>query len=313
MSGPSAKRATFEVIAAAFFWSTAGIGIESAPLPGSAIAAWRSLFALPIVGLYAARDPALRSSFRQVMSEPLIWAAAVTYATMVQLFVVATTLTGAASAIFLQYTSPVFLMLLSGPLLGEWPARRDKIAIACAMLGMLCFFSDGLDARGLHGKVLALGSALGYGLFPILLRRLQRRGGAVGQAGPSLVLPLANVLVFLSVSARGDLVLPAASSTFALLAFLGVVQHATPYILYRRAIHALPAFEVALLTLLEPLLNPLWVFLFRGTVPSRGTLLGGSVVLVTVVVHTVVRARAKSQGTTPDAHEDAIAGSRARS
>ena len=48
---------------------------------------------------------------------------------------------------------------------------------------------------------------------------------------------------------------------------------------------------VALLTLLEPLLNPLWVFLVRGTVPSRGTLLGGSIVLVTVVAHTVARAR----------------------
>ncbi len=291
MSTPSAKRATLEVIAAAFFWSTAGIGIESAALPGSAIAAWRSLFALPVVGLYAARDPALRAAFREVVADPLVWAAALTYATMVQLFVVATTLTGAASAIFLQYTSPVFLMLLAGPLLGEWPARRDKLAIGCAMVGMLCFFSDGLDGRGLHGKLLALGSALGYGLFPILLRRIHRRGGAIGQAGPSLVLPLANVLVFASVAMRGHLVAPAANSTFALLVFLGVVQHATPYILYRRAIHALPAFEVALLTLLEPLLNPLWVFVFRGSVPARGTLIGGTIVLVTVVVHTIARAR----------------------
>jgi drug/metabolite transporter (DMT)-like permease len=292
VSAPSAKRATVEVVLAALLWSTAGIGIESANLPGSAIAGWRSLFALPVVGLFAARDPAARAAFKPALRDPLTWLAAGTYATMVQLFVVATTLTGAASAIFLQYTSPVFLMLLAGPLLGEWPQRRDKIAIACAMTGMLCFFADGLDARGLHGKLLALGSALGYGLFPILLRRLQRRGGALGEGAPSLVLPLANLLVFGSVLARGHLATPTDSTSFRLLVFLGVVQHATPYILYRRAIHALPAFEVALLTLLEPLLNPLWVFLFRGTVPTTGTLVGGTVVLTTVVGHTVARARA---------------------
>ncbi len=304
MSAPSAKRATVEVVLAALLWSTAGIGIESANLPGSAIAGWRSLFALPVVGLFAARDPAARAAFGPAIRDPLTWLAAGTYATMVQLFVVATTLTGAASAIFLQYTSPVFLMLLAGPLLGEWPQRRDKVAIACAMTGMLCFFADGLDARGLHGKLLALGSALGYGLFPILLRRLQRRGGAVGEGAPSLVLPLANVLVFVSVLARGHLTAPADPGSYRLLVFLGVVQHATPYILYRRAIHALPAFEVALLTLLEPLLNPLWVFVFRGTIPSTGTLVGGAIVLGTVVGHTVARARGRARA---DAGSGAVA------
>jgi drug/metabolite transporter (DMT)-like permease len=106
-------------------------------------------------------------------------------------------------------------------------------------------------------------------------------------------LPLANVIVFVSVLARGHLAVPAHPASFRLLVFLGVVQHATPYILYRRAIHALPAFEVALLTLLEPLLNPLWVFVFRGTVPSTGTLVGGTIVLGTVVGHTIARARAR--------------------
>jgi len=156
---------------------------------------------------------------------------------------------------------------------------------------MACFFADGLDARGLHGKLLALGSALGYGVFPIILRRLQRRGGDVGAGAPSLVLPLANVIVFATVLLRGDLEVPADRSAFRLLAYLGMVQHALPYIFYRRAIQALPAFEVALLTLLEPLLNPLWVFLVRGTTPSRGTLLGGAIVLATVLGHTVARAR----------------------
>lgn len=291
MSRPTAKRATGEVILAAVLWSTAGIGIEASELPGSAIAGWRSLFALPVVVLFAARDPNARAALGPALREPLMWLAAATYATMVQLFVVATTLTGAASAIFLQYTSPVFLLSLSGPLLGEWPQRRDKIAIVAAMTGMLCFFADGLDARGLHGKLLALGSALGYGLFPILLRRLHARGGAIGEGGPSLVLPLANLLVITSVLLRGDLAVPAEPAAYRLLAFLGVVQHAAPYILYRRAIQALPAVEVALLTLVEPILNPLWVFAFRGTLPSTGTLVGGTVVLATVLGHTLARAR----------------------
>ena len=290
MTKPGPRRATFEVVVAAFFWSTAGIGIESASLPGSAIAGWRSLFALPIVGLFAFRDPAVRRCFPQAIRDPLVWFTAAVYAAMVQLFVVATTLTGAASAIFLQYTSPVFLLLLAGPMLGEWPERRDKVAIGVAMLGMLCFFSDGLDANGLHGKLLALGSALGYGLFPILLRRLQRRGGTLGEAAPSLVLPLANILVFASVALRGDLVCPLEASGFRLLIGLGVLQHALPYILYRRAIHSLPALDVALLTLIEPLLNPFWVWFFRGTIPSRGTLIGGSIVLTTVLFHTLARA-----------------------
>lgn len=294
MSLPGPRRATAEVVLAAVLWSTAGVGIESAGLPGSAIAGWRSLFALPVVGVFAFRDPAVRVSLAEALRTPLVWLTACTYAAMVQLFVVATTLTGAASAIFLQYTSPVFLMLLSGPMLGEWPQRRDKLAIAAAMVGMACFFADGLDARGLHGKLLALGSAFGYGLFPIFLRRLQRRGGDLGAGAPSLVLPLANVIVFVTVAARGDLVVPAALSGFRILVFLGMIQHALPYILYRRSIQALPAFEVALLTLLEPLLNPLWVIALRGTMPSRGTLLGGAIVLVTVLAHTVARARAAS-------------------
>ena len=107
-----------------------------------------------------------------------------------------------------------------------------------------------------------------------------------------MVLPLANVIVFVSVLARGDLTAPATLGGFRILIFLGMIQHALPYIFYRRAIQALPAFEVALLTLLEPLLNPLWVLVLRGSVPSRGTIAGGSIVLITVLVHTAARARA---------------------
>ena len=73
MSAPSAKRATVEVVLAALLWSTAGIGIESANLPGSAIAGWRSLFALPVVGLFAARDPAARAAFKPALRDPLTW------------------------------------------------------------------------------------------------------------------------------------------------------------------------------------------------------------------------------------------------
>lgn len=262
------RRAVLLLMLTALLWSLGGLLIKWVDWNPVAIAGARSLTGAALIGIVFRHELRFTGSFDQI-------GGAVAYAGTVVLFVIANKLTTAANAILLQYTAPVYVALFSPWFLGERADRRDWLILLVMMSGMILFFLDNLTVGGYWGNILSLISGLCFAWLTLFLRR-QRNGSAL----PSLLLGnlLAGVigLPFMFQS------LPDLSSGIGLL-LLGVVQLGLPYILYALALRQVRAIEAILIPMIEPVLNPVWVFLLLGEKPSPWAIVGGAIILGAVI------------------------------
>lgn len=256
----------------AIMWSLGGLLIKSVNAHPLAIAGARSAIACLIILSYV-KKPKFNWSFPQI-------AAGVTYASMVILFVAANKYTTAANAILLQYTAPIFVALLSAWILKEKPRTIDWAAIVVVFGGMVLFFIDSIDTRGLAGNIFGLLSGISYGLFTIFMR-MQKDGSPVESVIIGNALTAIIGLPFLFTT------MPDTKGWLSLVV-LGVVQLGIPYILYSNAIKNATALEASLITMIEPILNPVWVILVIGEIPGLFSIIGGIIVIVAVAVRCVI-------------------------
>jgi drug/metabolite transporter (DMT)-like permease len=260
-------RGTLFLVSAALLWSLGGVLIKSVTWNPLAIAGMRSGIAA-LVFLCYLRRPRFTFSPTQI-------GGAVAYAGTVVLFVVANKLTTAANAIVLQYSAPIYVILLSKPLLHEPPKGRDFLAVGAVFAGMTLFFLGRLEWGSLLGNLAAIGSGVTFALLAIFLR-LERNGSPFEAVLLGNVLAAAIGLPFM----RGGF--PEAQGILFLL-ILGVFQIGVAYLFYVEAVKTVTAFEACFIPIIEPILNPVWVFLFLGEAPGRWALLGGGIILLSVV------------------------------
>jgi drug/metabolite transporter (DMT)-like permease len=279
--GPAASRLL--ILGAAVLWSTAGAAIKSCGLDGWQIASGRSLVAgLFLLALVpeGRRRPSLR-----------VLLVAIAYAFTVVLFVVATKLTTAANAIFIQDTAPLWVLLLSPWLLRERPTRSELLAVPVYGLGLGLFFLDDLSAGQLQGNLVALGSGVAFALS-IMGLRLVRHDGPAALVWGNLLAAVAALPIALAGPSPTALDL-------ALVGYLGVFQLGLAYLLFSRGLLGTPAVEASLLILLEPVLNPIWTFLAAGERPGPWAVVGGAIVLGATAWRAVAPAlRARGLGAT---------------
>jgi drug/metabolite transporter (DMT)-like permease len=222
------------------------------------------------------------------------WTTAIAYAGMILTFVSATKLTTAANAIFLQYTGPAYVLVLAPFLLKERFRSLDAACVAASLCGMALFFVGKVEAGQLTGNVLGACSGVFFA-FTILLIRHDAAAG--GDAIPSMT--LGNILA-------AAVALPLCAPELAHLTpagalpllYLGIVQMGFAYILFGKGMRRVPAAEASLLAMLEPLFNPVWVFLGTGERPGAFAILGGGVVIGAVAVRTVLAQRSPAQAIT---------------
>jgi len=267
------------IAAAALLWSTGGLAIKLVPLSGLGVAFWRSLFTF--LFLMVVFRPSRAMWARASVST------AVVYAAMILSFVSATKLTTAANAIFLQYSAPLYVLLLAPFLLKERFRKADAVAIAVALSGMSLFFVGRLEKGQLLGNVLGAVSGLFFGGTVLLLRRDTTRDPMASMLLGSLLAAVA-ALPF----AWGHLALD--TRGVALVVFLGCVQMGVSYWLFVRGLAVVPAAEASLIGMLEPMFSPLWVFLGVGERPSGWALLGGAIVLLSVTGRTIWASRERA-------------------
>lgn len=260
------------ILAAAVLWSTAGAAIKLTSANAWQISGGRSLVAALAL---AAMVPASR-----VPPGARVLAIALANAATVILFVLATKLTTAANAIFLQETAPLWVLLLAPLLLRERPSRGELLSIPVYAAGLALFFVDDLTAGQTAGKLCALGSGLAFGITIVGLRHLR-------EEGPGALLWGSVIAAALTLPLWGTGPTPTASD-LALLLFLGVFQLALAYVCFARGLTGVTAVEASLLMLLEPVLNPIWTWLAVRERPGPWALTGGAIVLAATVWRTVL-------------------------
>lgn len=272
---PRTKGIAF-IAAGALCWSTGGIGIKAISDSALTITFYRSLFAGIALLLFLGREVWGR---RQWRSGRVFATAIVSYAICLSSFVVANKLTTAANAIFLQYAGVVWVLLFS-PLVVREPMRgRDAAAVAMALGGMALFFVGKFEPRGMSGNLMALLSSFFFAALILCLRREHDAAESAVTWGNLFV-----AAIFLPFVGH-DLALTPKS--FGVLLFLGVVQIALAYVLFVRGLQYVTATQASLTGMLEPVMNPVWVFLFLGERPSPFAIIGSLVVLAAIGWHTM--------------------------
>lgn len=270
-------RARMLVLLASVLWSLSGLFIKSPPIHsipqearGLIMACYRAFFAglflLPFVKINSIRwRPALI---------PLL----IAFASMNFLFITAMTKTSAAAAIFLQNTSVVWAMLIGFLFLKERIERGSILAILIVLTGIFCIVASDWSGENFSGNIIALLSGISYSLVVIFFRVLRDENPAWLVAlcllvSAALVAPWALTL---GISLTGTQIF--------LVVFMGVIQLGIPYVIFSHAVKTVNSQEAALPVLMEPILNPIWVWLFWGETVSVATFIGCTLIILGLAV-----------------------------
>ena len=263
------------MMACAFLWSVAGLFIKILDWNPFLIAGLRSLIAFFFL-------LAIIRTVRLTWSWPLLGAALANAATML-LFVAANKTTTAANAILLQYLAPVFTAVLSVVILKEHIRREQIFALILTPVGMILLFIDRLSTGQLFGNLLALTSAFTFALM-FIFTRMQKEGDplqslmAAHAVTAVIALSVALFLPFPEFSAR----------SLESILVLGVLQIGLASVFFSYGIKRISAVSANLITLIEPVFNPVWVFLVLGEAPSTKAVLGGTVIIGSVTAASLI-------------------------
>ena len=272
MADDKRTQAVLLLVATAVLWSLGGVLIKWISLPPLAVAGFRSAIALPVLLIFFKRQ-AVNFSAAQLIGGAC-------YAATVILFVYATKLTAAGNAILLQYTAPVYVALFSGWLLNEKIRWFDWIAIVSVLCGMLMFFMDQLSSGEMTGNILAIISGFTFASLVISMRK-QKDASPAGSA------ILGNLLTAF-ICLPGMVNIWPGATDWGFLILLGVFQLGLSYICYTVAIKKVTAMEGILIPMLEPILNPLWTFIFLAERLGLWALLGGFLVILSILFRSVM-------------------------
>ncbi len=213
------------------------------------------------------------------------------YAATMVLFVTSTKLTTAANAIFLQYTSPAYVLLLEPWLLDERVRARDVafLAVLACGLGLFVVGGDPHAATAPNpalGNALALLSGVSWALTAIGLRWMSRADRGAESTDAATAIVCGNLMAFLGCAPFAFPVASSAPIDWLVVAYLGVFQISGAYFFLTHGLRHVSALEASLLLLLEPVLNPVWAWLVHGEDPGGFAIAGGAVIVLATAVRT---------------------------
>ena len=254
------RRARLSLLFAAVLWSLAGIFIKFLSLPPLTIVFYRSLFASLFFAFFVRRSIAV--------PRVALLVSAIAYTAAISAFVSANKITTAANAIALQYTAPMFVFIIVHFLFGEKITGASWISLVLGMLGIAVICAGSAGQPDAAGVMIALLSGLLFSIYMVSLRFLK-------EFNPGTLTFLNNLVCCL-------ILLPLVGSELSLslkegwiVAVMGVVQLGIPYWLFSKGLEQISVQEASLIVLIEPVLNPIWVALIVGELPSGATLVGG--------------------------------------
>ena len=275
-----AGHGTLFIICAALLWSTGGILIKLIPWNSIAIAGLRSLFAL-MLSLCVIKDRRIRFTKTNIFGG--LGMCASTY-----FYIIAVKMTTAANAIILQYTAPIFIIVLSALFLKKRPTRLDLCAVTVVFCGIGLFFLEAIGTGQLLGNFLGLLSGVGFAAVFLC--------NSIPGATPQQALLLGHTLgcviglpfAFFSVTAE--------PIPWLAVILLGTAQTGLAYFFLAKGSGSTPPLLASLISCIDPVLNSLWVTLFLGEHPGLLSTIGICIVIFGVIgYYTLLSLKAQRQ------------------
>ncbi len=249
------------LITAALMWSLGGVFIKLVDLNPMGIAGIRSLGAAVVLLIYI-KKPRLYWN-RYFLTGVLA------YTAMVVLYVLSIRLTTAANAIFLEFTAPIYVVAFSYLLLNERINRFDILTMVIIFLGMGLFFMDELTFYGFWGNIMALIAGVCLALVTVMIRKEKESAFEIVFYGNVLTAIICFTFIIEGLSNSTQL-------DWLIIFGLGIFQLGIPYILYTTALKYVSALDAILVGMLEPILNPIWVYIFIGEAMGEWAFIGGA-------------------------------------
>ena len=267
------QKGILAVLAAALLWSTGGIFIKLISLNAIQISSLRSLFAALVFIII----------FRKKLFD-INWFTFVNaffYAAILILFVIATKNTTAANAIFLQYTAPIYVLIFE-PIINK--TRYEKINIVTIIVcftGMILFFMGEISPGHMFGNMLALLSGLAFAAFLLGMRKNKPDYQFSSIFYGNVIIALIGIPSMLQISSLSF-------ADFWMVTFLGIFQIGLAYAIFSYGLKRVYAIEASLISMIEPVLNPVWVFVGYGEIPSVMAIAGGIIIITAISIRSFI-------------------------
>lgn len=281
MTKDKTKIGIIQMIVCSVLWSTAGLFIGKIDLNPFAIAGYRGLIAgITILAFMIIAKYKIVFTKKSLVSMLFVSGTALC-------FVCATKYAGAANAIVLQYTAPIYIVLFSALFLKKNPSKNDLITVIITLFGIILFFVESLEGGNLLGNILGLLAGVFMGMMFICVGECDKNEKLSGIMLSQFLTAFIGIFVslFMDNSFTFDL------TPWLYLLFLGVFQLGIPYALYGLANSNCPALLCCLIAAIEPVLNPVLVAIATGVVPSLLAILGGVIVILSVTINCVINSK----------------------
>ncbi|MDP4117328.1 MAG: EamA family transporter [Bacteroidota bacterium] len=272
MENTAHRKGLAAIIVAAILWSTGGVLIKLTSLNAIQLSSIRSLFAA-LTFLVIFRKRAIIINKAGLIN-------AVFYAGILILFVSATKMTTAANAIFLQYTAPIYVLIFE-PIINK--TKYEKINIISSLfcfLGMGLFFFDQLTPGHLIGNILALISGVAFALFLLGVRKNSDEYQYSTVFYGNILITLIGMYSIGSIHS----IVP---RDIIFTIYLGVFQIGIAYAFFNFGLLKVLAIEASLISMVEPILNPVWVMIWYGEKPGNFAITGGAIIILSIICRTI--------------------------
>jgi drug/metabolite transporter (DMT)-like permease len=267
------QKGIFYVFIAALLWSSGGLFIKLISFSAMQLSFFRCSIAAITFALIFKKQILLVNKLSIINS--------IIYAVVLISFVIATKTTTAANAIFLQATAPIYVLIFE-PLINKTRYERiNIITVSVCVLGMILFFVGKLEPGHLEGNLVALISGITFAAFFLGMKRNDQ------QYQQSSIF-WGNILVALICIPFLSTLETISFSDLWMVSFLGVFQIAVAYAFFASGLKRIFAVEASIISMVEPVLNPVWVYVGYGETPSVTAIIGGLIILGAIIIRSVI-------------------------
>ena len=276
------------MVICAVLWSTSGVVMKYIDWSPFLIGGGRAIFSTTIVGISV-----YISGYKLKVTKKCVCSAAASFINVV-LYIAGNKLTTAANSIVLQYTAPIFILVITAFVLKKKLKKIEVSMILLATFGIILFFMDKLDTNGMVGNILSVLSGLFLAIMMVLNGIIEDDGermtgillghGSLALIGTPIGLMLtdsANITTF----------------PILLVVYLGVFQMGLSYVIYGRVAGKISPVAASLISMIEPMLNPVLVALIYGEIPGFWAIIGAIIIILAVVIYTIFDGKEDEENT----------------